>query len=63
MSKTPMTAITLNYLIFNVLQNRSFYLAKRAVLQAKTGHIAVRNRSFQNAKRHTRKIKAAEAVF
>ena len=34
-----------------------------AVLQAKTGHVAVENRAFQNVKRHILRIKAEQADF
>ena len=59
----PASAVPANSLSSSYLQNVLFCLAKCAVLQAKTGHIAVRNGSSQNANRHIRKVKAAEAVF
>ena len=34
-----------------------------AVLQAKTGHVAVENSAFQNVKRHILRIKAEQADF
>ena len=63
MLKTATMVVLAKRLISNELQNGAFCLAKCAVLQANTGPIAVRDRSFQNAKRHIRKVKAAEAVF
>ena len=51
------------YLISNELRNGPFHFAECAVLQVKTGRIAVRDGSFHDAKRHIRKLKAAEAVF
>ena len=60
--KTTARMVLLNLLIFNGLQNVNFGLTKQSVFQSKTGHIAVWTGSFQNVKRHIRKIKTAEAV-
>ena len=44
-------AVLAKHLIFNKLQNESFLLAKCAVLQVKTGRIAVRNGTYGNSRR------------
>ena len=51
MPRTTASAVLSKHMIFNELRNRAFCLAKCAVLQAKTGHIAVRNVPFRNAPR------------
>ncbi len=63
MLKTTTGAAWDNCLAFSGLQNVPFRLPKRAVSQAKTGRIAVQNVSFQNVRRHIRKIKTIAAVF
>ena len=44
-------AVLAKHLIFNKLQKESFLLAKCAVLQVKTGRIAVRNGTYGNSRR------------
>ena len=51
MLMTTEKAVLAKHLIFNKLQNESFFLAKCAVLQVKTGRIAVRNGTYGNSRR------------
>ena len=51
MLMTTEMAVLAKHLIFNKLQNESFLLAKCAVLQVKTGRIAVRNGTYGNSRR------------
>ncbi len=51
-----------NGLALSDLQNVSFWLAKQAFLKREMCRFKVQNGSFQGAKRHIRKIKAAEPV-
>lgn len=63
MLKMTVNAISANNLIFSVLQNVSFCLAERRILEAETTHIALQSVLFQSAIWHIREIKEIAVAF
>lgn len=61
--KMAAKAATANCLMPSELQNRRFRAAKQPVSASNTGHIAWRNKPFQPAVCHIRKIGGSTAAF